>query len=79
MLVFTIDIEACEKCQGPLRKIACIEDPEVIRQILEHLRNRENTVSQARLASERASPQSGCQDQNYFLTTGFGRSEGPPL
>jgi len=28
--VFAIDIEMCEKCGGPVRVIACIEDPEVI-------------------------------------------------
>ncbi len=35
--VFNIDIETCEQCQGPVRIIACIEDPAVIRQILERL------------------------------------------
>jgi hypothetical protein len=31
--VFNIDIETCEKCQGPARIIARIEDPAIIRQI----------------------------------------------
>jgi len=35
--VFNTDIDTCEKCQDPVRIIACIEDPVVIRQILEHL------------------------------------------
>ena len=35
-LVFNIDIETCEKCQGPLRIIACVEEQAVIRQLLEH-------------------------------------------
>ena len=28
--VFSIDIEKCEKCGGPVRIIASIEDPDVI-------------------------------------------------
>jgi hypothetical protein len=35
--VFNIDIETCEKCQGPVRIIACVEDPVVIKQILDLL------------------------------------------
>ncbi len=35
--VFSIDIEKCEKCGGPVRVIASIEDPEVIKKILNHL------------------------------------------
>ena len=61
--VFNIDIETCEKCQGPVRIIACIEDPVVIRLILEHLRSRETTDSQARLPPERAPPQIGLFDE----------------
>ncbi len=30
--VFNIDIETCEQCQGPVRIIACIEDPVAIKQ-----------------------------------------------
>ena len=55
--VFNIDIETCEKCQGPVRIIACVEDPAVIRQILEHLRNTGSTDSQSRLPPPRAPPQ----------------------
>ncbi|MEZ5517131.1 MAG: transposase [Gammaproteobacteria bacterium] len=55
--VFQIDIETCEKCQGPVRIIACIEDPAAIRQILEHLRKKESVDSQAQLPPERAPPQ----------------------
>ena len=32
--VFAIDIEKCEKCSGPVRIIASIEDPDVIQKIL---------------------------------------------
>jgi len=35
--VFSIDIEKCEKCGGPVRVIASIEDPNVIEKILKHL------------------------------------------
>ena len=38
--VFAIDIETCPKCGGKLRVIACIEDPDVIATILEHIRTR---------------------------------------
>jgi len=36
--VFNIDIETCEKCKGPVKIIACIEDPAVIAKILKHLK-----------------------------------------
>ena len=35
--VFAIEIEKCEKCGGPVRIIASIEDPDVIQKILKHL------------------------------------------
>ncbi len=35
--VFAIDIEKCERCGGPVRIIASIEDPDVIEKILRHL------------------------------------------
>jgi pyruvate/2-oxoglutarate dehydrogenase complex dihydrolipoamide acyltransferase (E2) component len=35
--VFAIDIEKCERCSGPVRVIASIEDPDVIEKILKHL------------------------------------------
>jgi len=38
--VFAIDIESCPECGGKLRVIACIEEPWLIRQILEHVRQR---------------------------------------
>jgi hypothetical protein len=34
---FDIDVLACPRCGGRLRLLALIEDPRVIRQILEHL------------------------------------------
>lgn len=35
--LFAIDIETCQQCGGRLRVIACIEQPEVIERILEHM------------------------------------------
>ena len=35
--VFNIDIETCQYCSGAVKVIACIEDPAVIKKILEHL------------------------------------------
>ena len=40
---FRIDIETCQRCGGKLRVIASIEDPELIRRILENLEGREST------------------------------------
>ena len=62
--VFNIDIETCERCQGPVRIIACIEDPTVIRQILEHLTNKETDDSRAQPPPERATSQIGLFDQS---------------
>lgn len=35
--VFNIDVETCIKCAGRMKIIAAIEDPKVIRKILEHM------------------------------------------
>ena len=42
--IFNIDIEICEKCQGHVKIIACIEVPVVIDKILAHLKNKEEKV-----------------------------------
>ena len=39
--VFNIDITECEQCKGPVKIIACIEDPIVIEKILNHLKAKE--------------------------------------
>jgi len=39
--VFNFDIEVCERCAGPVRVIACIDDPAVINAILTHLAKKE--------------------------------------
>jgi len=38
--VFRIDIETCRHCSGSVKVIASIEDPVVIKQIVEHLDRR---------------------------------------
>lgn len=35
--VYEADPLACPKCQGPMRVIALIDDPAIVRRILEHL------------------------------------------
>jgi hypothetical protein len=35
--VFNIDVGTCSKCGGKMKIIAAIEDPKVIRKILEHM------------------------------------------
>ena len=35
--VFGIDISVCEQCGGTVRVVGCIEDPDVMQRILEHL------------------------------------------
>jgi hypothetical protein len=35
--VFAVDVIQCARCQGRMRLIACIEEPDVARGILQHL------------------------------------------
>ena len=60
--VFNIDIETCEKCQGSVRIIACVEDPVAIKQIVDHLASRGTIAEQATRPPGRASPQLGLFD-----------------
>jgi len=39
--VFHLDLTTCQACGSPVKVIASIEDPDVIRQILHHLDERE--------------------------------------
>jgi len=55
--VFDIDIEICEKCKGPVKIIACVEDPAVIEKILKHLKDRAASTNIVRLLPGRAPPQ----------------------
>lgn len=56
--VFNIDIETCRECGGQVRIIACIEDPIVIRKILDHLKSKEETREPFPLPESRAPPTS---------------------
>jgi hypothetical protein len=55
--VFDIDIEACERCTGHVKIIACIEDPAVIEKNLAHLKGKEPSAELAMLPEGRAPPQ----------------------
>lgn len=54
--VFDIDINICEKCKGPVRIIACVEDPAVIEKILKHLKEKAATDNTAHPPPGRAPP-----------------------
>lgn len=54
--VFNIDIEVCEKCKGPVKIIACVEDPAVIEKILKHLKEKAVTDKMAQRPPSRAPP-----------------------
>jgi len=55
--VFNIDIETCEKCKGPVKIIACVEDPVVIAKILKHLKEKAVTDNTTLRPPGRAPPQ----------------------
>jgi len=60
--VFNIDIEACQGCGGPVRIIACIEAPEVINKILEHMKQTSEIQEAVRLPQSRGPPQTSLFD-----------------
>jgi hypothetical protein len=55
--VFNMDIEICNQCGGKVNVIACIEDPVVIRKILDHLDGKTSKEKQAVVPECRAPPQ----------------------
>ena len=55
--VFRIDIETCRHCGGRVKVIASIEDPGVIKQIIEHLNRRAGQQPLAFGPLARAPPQ----------------------
>jgi len=63
--VFNIDISICTKCAGQIKIISAIEDPKVIKQILEHLGL---SSTAPRLMQARGPPLS---DQSDFFTQEF--------
>jgi hypothetical protein len=54
--VFNIDIEICQAHGGPLRVIACIEDPVVIQKILDHIKQKAGANESSPLPESRAPP-----------------------
>ncbi len=54
--VFNIDIETCNACGGAMKVIACIEDPVVIKQILDHLEHKSEASQPRALPESRAPP-----------------------
>jgi len=54
--VFNIDIETCQTCGGAMKVIACIEDPTVIKKILEHLKQKDQANEPNALPESRAPP-----------------------
>ena len=59
--VFSIDIETCEKCKGPVKIIACVEDPIVIEKILKYFKEKAVT-NNSTPPPGRAPPQFGLFD-----------------
>ena len=55
--VFNIDIETCSECGGVMKVIACIEDPVVIKKILDHLKEKASPEPTNLLPEDRAPPQ----------------------
>lgn len=55
--VFDIDIETCSECGGDVRVIASIEEPVVIRKVLDHLEAKGALAGSCQLPSCRAPPE----------------------
>ena len=51
--VFNIDNKACSECGGTVKVIACVEDPEVIRKILDHLKYKAETNERGQLPADK--------------------------
>ena len=60
--VFDIDVQTCRGCGGALRVIACIQDSEIIKKILDHLNEKSACLDTNRLPETRAPPQQGSLD-----------------
>ena len=54
--VFKIDIETCDHCGGAVKVIASIEDPAVIKKILDHLARRAEAATPVLRPFARAPP-----------------------
>ncbi len=54
--VFNVDIEICSSCGGSMKVIACIEEPLVIKKILDHIEKKEQAERHDSLPPSRAPP-----------------------
>ena len=80
--VFQIDIEVCDHCGGAVKVIASIEDPVVIKKILDHLARRAEAATPAFRPFARAPPQKelpgllgpGCR----YCAPSYARTRGRP-
>jgi len=59
--VFKIDVTICEKCGGKVKVIASIEDPAVIKRIVDHLEQRAASLNTSSHPT-RAPPQGALLD-----------------
>ena len=57
--VFKIDVGTCGACGGTVKVIACIEDPVVIKKILIHLKDKDDSAPTGLLPEGRAPPHVG--------------------
>ncbi|MFT7528208.1 MAG: hypothetical protein ACI9LY_003369, partial [Arenicella sp.] len=53
---FRMDVEICDQCGGGIKVIACIEDPTVIKKILDHMNSKAAVSEKKRLPQSRAPP-----------------------
>jgi len=65
--IFDIDVESCDHCGGAVKVIACIEDPVVIKKILNYL-DKKATTEQARRPQSRALPQTSLSGKCGAIT-----------
>ncbi len=61
---FNIDIETCQACGGEVSIVACIEDPVVLQNILDHLKKNAKPHEDAALSESRAPP--GSEQAAWF-------------
>lgn len=54
--VFNIDIETCSECGGFVKVIACVEEPELIKKILNHVNKKSMVEGDNQLPANRAPP-----------------------
>jgi len=54
--VFNIDVTVCRHCQGAMRIIACIEDCQVINNILAHINRKQEPLASVMAGSGIRSP-----------------------